>query len=131
MKIQESAENYLETILILLRRNGNVRSIDIANEMGFSKPSISNAMKQFRENGYIVIDDSGHITLTETGLAIAERTYHRHKLLTRYLMALGVSEETAKEDACKIEHYISEETFNKICENYKKISNEEILDTDL
>ena len=121
MKIQESAENDLETILVLQRRNGNVRSIDIANEMGFSKPSISYAMKQFRENGYIKVDKYGYITLTERGFDIAERTYKRHLLLTQFLMALGVSEETAKEDACKIEHYLSEESFNKVSEHYNKI----------
>ncbi len=111
MKIQESAENYLETILVLGRRNGNVRSVDIANELGFSKPSVSVAMKQFRENKLIVVDGHGHITLTEEGRAIAERTYERHRMLITFLTKIGVQEETASEDACRMEHVISEETF--------------------
>jgi DtxR family Mn-dependent transcriptional regulator len=122
MKIQESAENYLETILVLHKRIGNVRSVDIANEMGFTKPSISYAMKKFRQNGYINVDKDGYITLTSRGYAIAEKTYKRHLLLTQFLMALGVSEETAKEDACKIEHYLSEESFKRVSEHYNKIS---------
>lgn len=121
MKVQESAENYLETILVLSKRNGNVRSIDIATELGFSKPSISNAMKLFREQGYISVDSNGLITLTKSGLDIANRVYERHLLLTRYLIALGVNEATAKEDACRIEHVISQETFMKIKEHYKNI----------
>ncbi len=111
MKIQESAENYLETILVLRQRLGNVRSIDIANELGFSKPSVSYAMKQFRENGYIQVDENGFIHLTESGWQIANRTYERHELLMQYFVALGVREETASEDACRIEHVISAETF--------------------
>ncbi len=114
LKIQESAENYLETILVLQKRKGQVRSIDIANELNFSKPSISNAMKQFRENGYIIVDEDGYITLTENGHKIAENVYERHLILTRFLMTLGVCEETAKEDACRIEHVISKESFEKI-----------------
>ncbi len=114
MKIQESAENYLEAILMLGQQNGQVRSIDIAAHLGFSKPSISNAMKRFRENGYITMDDTGYITLTPSGLEIAERIYERHQLLTRYLTALGVDPETAREDACRIEHVISQESFEKI-----------------
>lgn len=121
MKVHESAENYLETILMLTKRNGNVRSIDIATELGFSKPSISNAMKQFREQGFISVDSNGLITLTKSGLEIANRVYERHLLLTKYLMALGVNEATAKEDACRIEHVISEESFNKIKEHCKNI----------
>ncbi len=112
MKVQESAENYLETILILQKRHGAVRSIDIANEMGFAKPSISIAMKQFRENGYINVDADGVITLTEKGRARAESVYERHRLLRQYLIALGVSPDTAEQDACKIEHVISQETFD-------------------
>lgn len=114
LKIQESAENYLETILMLKNRIGQVRSIDIVNELNFSKPSVSNAMKQFRENGYVTIDKKGFITLTESGLEIAERIYERHSLLTEWLVALGVSKETALEDACRIEHHISQESFEKI-----------------
>ncbi|MBE6082376.1 MULTISPECIES: metal-dependent transcriptional regulator [Tissierellales] len=121
MKIQESAENYLETILILQQRNGQVRSIDIVNEMNFKKSSISVAMKHFRENGYICMDEDGYITLTESGLAIAEHIYERHRTLTKYFMALGVSEKNAKKDACKIEHDISEESFNKIREHLSKL----------
>ncbi|OPZ84491.1 MAG: Transcriptional regulator MntR [Firmicutes bacterium ADurb.Bin419] len=123
MKVHESAENYLETILVLSKRNGNVRSIDIATELGFSKPSISNAMKQFREQGYISVDSNGSITLTKSGLEIANRVYERHLLLTKCLMALGVSEATAKEDACRIEHIISQESFNKIKEHCKSVDN--------
>lgn len=114
MKIQESAENYLETILLLSRRAGQVRSIDIVNELNFSKPSVSFAMKQFRENGLVEMDAQGHITLTEQGRVIAERTYERHEVLTRFLVSLGVSERIAAEDACRIEHVISSESFEKI-----------------
>lgn len=116
MKIQESAENYLETILILKNRRGEVRSIDIANEMNFSRPSVSHAMKQFRENGLITMDDNGYIELTESGLEIAERIYERHTLLSELLMKLGVQETVAKEDACRLEHAISAESFQKLRE---------------
>jgi Mn-dependent DtxR family transcriptional regulator len=121
LKIQESAENYLETILVLKNRKGEVRSIDIANELNFSKPSISNAMKQFREKGYIIVDETGYITLTDSGHEIAKNVYERHLMLTRFLMSLGVSEETAKEDACRIEHVISKESFNRIKEHYSNV----------
>lgn len=121
MKIMESAEDYLETILILQNRIGEVRSIDIATEMGFSKPSVSIAMKHFRENGYVTVDESSHIHLTESGRAIAERVYERHRVLTRLLVAIGVSEQTAREDACRIEHDISEETFERIKESLRVI----------
>ncbi|WP_019879445.1 metal-dependent transcriptional regulator [Succinispira mobilis] len=114
MKIQESAENYLETILILQRRIGLVRSIDIVNEMKFSKPSVSNAMKQFRENGYITVDKQGFITLTPKGQTVAEKTYERHVILTKWLISIGVNEHTALEDACRIEHDLSDESFDKI-----------------
>ncbi len=117
----ESAEDYLETILILRNRNGEVRSIDIATEMGFSKPSVSIAMKHFRENGYVTVDESGHIHLTEAGLAVAERTYERHLVLTRLLVAIGVDEQTARADACRIEHDISEQTFDCIKEQLRRI----------
>ena len=122
MKIQESAENYLETILVLGKRLGNVRSIDIANELGFSKPSVSYAMKQFRENGLVYVDDNGYIKLTEDGKVVAERTYERHEVLTGYFVALGVDEETAAEDACRIEHVISQKTFEMIREHAKKLA---------
>lgn len=114
MKIHESAENYLETILVLGKRLGNVRSIDIVNELDYSKPSVSVAMKKLRKGGYIDIDGDGYITLTNTGLDIAEIMYERHKLLTRWLIFLGVNEETASEDACRIEHIISVESFEAI-----------------
>ena len=112
MKIQESAENYLETILILHNRKGMVRSIDIVNELNFSKPSVSIAMKNLRENGYINMDNDGYITLTDKGSTIAEKIYERHKFLSQWLMKIGVSEEIAVQDACRIEHVISEETFD-------------------
>lgn len=110
----ESAENYLETILVLENKIGDVRSIDIATEMGFSKPSVSVAMKQFRENGLITVDEHGHIHLTAKGAAIAQRVYERHQVLSRLFLAIGVSKETALEDACRIEHDISDETFERI-----------------
>jgi len=114
MKIKESAENYIETIYMLQKRKGDVRSIDIANELEFSKPSVSIAMKNLRENGYIEVDASGFITLTQIGLEIAERMYERHTLLTSFLVHLGVDPETAAEDACRIEHVISNESFEAI-----------------
>lgn len=120
MKIQESAENYLETILILKNRHGEVRSIDIANEMSFSRPSVSHAMKQFRENGLITMDENGFIELTQSGREIAERIYERHTLLSELLMALGVEETVAKEDACRLEHAISAESFQKLREYWEK-----------
>ena len=114
MVIHESAEDYLESILVLQQRRGVVHSIDIVNELGFSKPSVSIAMKKLRENGYINMDTSGCITLNESGLEIANRVYTRHKTITKLFMLLGVSEETATEDACKVEHDLSDETFRKI-----------------
>lgn len=114
VKIQESAENYLETILILKNRLGAVRSIDIANELEFSKPSISIAMKNLRENGYIEMDTGGFITLTPKGSEIAEKIYERHTLLSTWLKRLGVNPETAVEDACRMEHVISTESFDAI-----------------
>ena len=123
VKIQESAENYLETILMLGHRNPYVRSIDIANELSFSKPSVSVAMKQLRENGYIEVDGNGHITLLPPGMEIAQRIYERHQVLTRCLMALGVQERTAAEDACRIEHFLSDESFEKIRQHYEEKKN--------
>jgi DtxR family Mn-dependent transcriptional regulator len=114
LKIQESAENYLETILILSRQKPNVRSIDIVNELDFSKPSVSVAMKNLRENGYISMDREGFITLTQKGREIAEMIYERHTLLSSWLIRLGVDEKTATEDACRIEHVISKESFEAI-----------------
>ena len=114
MNVNESAENYLETILILSKRLPVVRSVDIANELGFKKPSVSVAMKNLRENGHIVVSDSGFITLTESGLNIAEMIYERHLLFSHWLISLGVSKQTALEDACKIEHVLSKESFEAI-----------------
>ena len=114
VKIQESAENYLETILVLKKKNGDVRSIDIANELSFSKPSVSVAMKNLRENGYIHMTDQGHITLTQTGQDIADKMYERHIMLSNWLIYLGVDEKTAVEDACKIEHVLSSQSFQAI-----------------
>lgn len=114
MKIQRSAEDYLETILILHQRNGCVHAIDIANELSFSKPSVSVAMKNLRENGYILVNDNNEITLTDTGRAIAETIYERHTLLSSWLETLGVSAKTAAEDACRMEHVISAESFAAI-----------------
>lgn len=114
MKIQESAENYLETILILKNRKGIVRSIDIVNELEYSKPSVSIAMKNLRENGYIKMDPDGYITLTNEGTAIAEAMYERHTVISDWLLSLGVDKEIALEDACRIEHVISRESFEAI-----------------
>ncbi|MBO5564325.1 MAG: metal-dependent transcriptional regulator [Lachnospiraceae bacterium] len=119
-QIHESAEDYLERILVLTQRNGMVRSIDIVNEMNFSKPSISVAMKKLREAGQIEMDDNGYIKLTDEGRVVAERTYARHTLLTKCLIALGVDEERADEQACHIEHVIDDETYNKINAYYEK-----------
>ena len=122
MIIKESAENYLESILVIKKQRGTVRSIDIANDLGVSKPSVSVAMKNFREEGYITVDENGYIDLTEKGLEIANRVYERHEIISEALIALGVSRETALDDSCKIEHVISEESFLKIKEfiNNKK-----------
>ena len=120
MIIKESAENYLETIYSLIEKNGSVRSIDIANELGFSKPSISVAMKGFREEGYILVDREGKISLTGKGLEVATRVYERHQLIAKALMALGVSEATAYEDSCKLQHGLSDESFEKIKEHVEK-----------
>ncbi len=120
MEIHESAENYLEMILMLEQKNGSVRSIDIANEMEYTKPSISRAMSLLRKNGYINMEDRGQIFLTAAGRKIAERVYERHCLLTEYLVALGVDRATAIDDACRIEHVISQESFDKIKEHVEK-----------
>ena len=114
MKIHESAENYLEAILILNRRNGDVHAIDIAAELNFSKPSVSIAMKKLRENGYVEINEMGHITLTPSGQEIAERIYERHTFLSAWLSSLGVDPMVAAEDACRMEHVISAESFGAI-----------------
>lgn len=114
MKIQESAENYLEAILVLKQKNGAVRSIDIVHQLEFSKPSVSRAMGLLKESGYVTMDKDGWIELTEAGLEIARRIYERHRLMTDWLVEIGVSPAVAAEDACRIEHDISEETFDKI-----------------
>lgn len=115
MVIHQSAEDYLESILILQKRLGQVRSIDIVNELGYSKPSISIAMKKLRESGHVLMAEDGTLTLTESGMAIAERVYDRHTAVTGLLRLLGVSGETADADACKVEHHLSDETFRCIC----------------
>ena len=115
MRIQESGENYLETILLLKRKQGVVRSIDVANAMGFSKPSISRAMAILKENGYLTVEPNGNLELTEKGIGTATEVYERHRYITAFLAdVLGVSPETADADACRIEHIISEETFRAI-----------------
>ena len=111
MKIQKSAEDYLEAMLMLKEERGYIRSIDIAAKLGVTKPSVSYATKRLRENGYITTDPAGMIVLTESGLEIAERIYERHELITKLFVKIGVSPEQAREDACKIEHDLSEETF--------------------
>lgn len=116
MVIHESAEDYLESILVLQKQLGQVRSIDIVNKLGYSKPSVSIAMKKLRENGYISMSSDGLITLNDEGLAIAQRVYGRHTTLTRLFTLFGVSPETAALDACKVEHDLSDETFLKIAE---------------
>lgn len=121
MKIQESAENYLETILILQNRNSVVRSIDIVNELSFTKPSVSVAMKNLRENGYIDMADNGYITLTDKGRKIAETMYERHIFLSDWLVSLGVNPQTAVSDACRMEHVISSETFDAIKKHVKSM----------
>lgn len=120
MKIQESAENYLETILVISHKKGMVRSIDIVNELEFSKPSVSVAMKNLRENGYIEMDKDGYIMLLDKGREIAEKIYERHTTLSKYLVALGVDPVVAAEDACRIEHVISAESFEAIKNHIKE-----------
>lgn len=119
MQIRESAEDYLEAILVLSKQGGGVRSVDIASMLGVSKPSVSHAMKLLREDGYIAMDRYGTVTLLEKGEEIAMRIYERHQVLTKMLEGLGVSEEVAKADACKLEHDISDESFEKIKEHLK------------
>ena len=121
MKIQESAENYLEAILIIKKEKGEVRSIDIVNRLNFSKPSVSVAMKQLEQNGYIERDSAGHISLLPPGQKIAESIYERHDTLTKVLIRLGVSPETARQDACRIEHHISDESFEALKQHCKDI----------
>ncbi len=119
-KLYESGENYLETILVLFNRHGEVRSIDIVREMELSKPSVSRAMGILKEGGFILIDENGYITLTEDGKQVAETIYERHRVLTDWLVSLGVDEKPAAEDACRMEHAISATSFDKLKEHIKK-----------
>lgn len=125
MKIQQSAEDYLETILKLQERNGSVRSIDIAEELGYSKPSVSRAMKLLRTNAYIEMEPDGHIILLDKGYAVAKRIYNRHQVLTNMFIRLGVDPQVAAEDACKIEHDLSEESFTKLVDHLAKTEHTE------
>ena len=120
MKVKESAENYLEAILMIKKQKGYARSIDVANTLHVTKPSVSVAMKGFREDGYITVDSDGGIALTEKGSKIAESIYERHQIIAKALIFLGVDEETAYQDSCKIEHDISPQTFEKIKDFLKK-----------
>lgn len=121
MKILKASEDYLEAMLMMKERHGYIRSIDIAEELGVTKPSVSYTTKRLRENGYITMDKDGLITLTASGMEIASRMYERHKLLTEFFIRLGVDEEIAREDACKVEHDLSEETFRAICRHVGKM----------
>lgn len=116
MKIQESAENYLEAILMLKNEKGKIRSIDIVRHLDYTKPSISRAINLLKTNGYVTVDKEGWIELTETGMAIANKVYERHTFVSAWLTSIGVDPKTAAEDACRIEHDISDETFAKIKE---------------
>jgi len=115
MEIHKSTEDYLEAMLILKEAHGYIRSIDIAGQLGVTKPSVSYATKRLRENGYITMESGGLITLTDSGMAIASKIYERHRLLTEFFVHIGVDPEIARIDACKIEHDISEETFDALC----------------
>ena len=121
MQLQESGQMYLETIYVLSKTISGVHSIDISEHMGYSKPSVSRAVNLLKTGGYITIDEENHITLTETGLEIAEKIYNRHIVLSKMLVALGVSEETAAEDACRMEHTISDESFEAIRRHVERI----------
>ena len=114
MKLQESGEMYLETILVLSERMPHVRSIDVCEEMGYSKPSVSRAMSILRNNGYVIMDDSGYLHLTESGMEVATKIYDRHNTLSAFLTSIGVEETTAADDACRIEHVISDDTMAAI-----------------
>lgn len=114
MRLQESGEMYIESIYVLNKKMGNVRSIDVCDYLGYSKPSVSRAMSLLKKGGFVIMDKEGYLTLTNAGLEIAEKMYQRHTILSELLISLGVSEETAIDDACKIEHHISDESFNAI-----------------
>ena len=121
MHLQESGEMYLETIHVLSKKSGSVRSVDVGEYMGYSKPSVSRAIGLLKSGGYVNVDDSGALTLTEAGLEVAEKIYERHTIITEFLMSLGVTPETAAEDACKIEHHLSDESFNALKEHARNI----------
>lgn len=114
MRLQESGEMYIESIYVLNKKIGNVRSIDICEHLGYSKPSVSRAMSLLKKGGFVAVDDNGYLTLTDAGREVAEKMYQRHTILSELLMRLGVDEKTAIEDACKIEHHISDISFNAI-----------------
>lgn len=120
MQILKASEDYLEAMLMLGEQRGYIRSVDVAETLGVTKPSVSYATRRLRENGYITMDENDLISLTESGMTIASRIYERHQRLTEFLMALGVSEQTAREDACRIEHDISKESFDAICRHAAK-----------
>lgn len=119
---EKTIEDYLEAMLIIKERNGTVRSIDVACQLGVTKPSVTYTTKRLKERGYITMDEDNLITLTESGLAIANRTYNRHKMLTKFFIQLGVDEDIAKEDACRIEHDISPETFDALCKHVDQMN---------
>jgi len=125
MEILRGAEDYLEAMLMLKEKNGFIRSVDVANHLGVSKPSVTFTTKRLRENGYIVMDKDGLITLTESGMMIASKTLSRHVTLTRFLVNLGVDQETAENDACRLEHDLSEKSFAAICEHAARLAAQE------
>jgi DtxR family Mn-dependent transcriptional regulator len=120
MKIQKTAEDYLEAMLMMREKRGYIRSIDVAEQLRVTKPSVTYTTKRLRENGYITMDRDGLITLTDSGMEIASRIYERHKLLTEFFICLGVDAETAREDACRVEHDVSQQTFDAICRHAKR-----------
>ncbi len=117
MKIRKASEDYLEAMLMMKEKHGYIRSMDVAEQLGVTKPSVTYSTKRLREAGYIVMDSDSLITLTDSGMEVASRMYNRHKVLTQFLIRLGVDEQTAREDACKMEHDMSEQTFNAICKH--------------
>ena len=124
MKIYKSAEDYLEAMLMMQEKHGCIRSIHIAEQLGVTKPSVSYSVKRLRESGYITMDNDSYISLTESGMEIAKRMYERHKLLTGFFISLGVDPKIAREDACKVEHDLSEKTFEAICAHAKRTRDE-------
>ena len=120
MKIQKASEDYLESMLMMKEQHGYIRSVDVADHLGVTKPSVTYATKQLKQNGFITMDRDGLITLTESGMEIADRIYTRHKTLTEFFIRIGVDEKTAEEDACKIEHDISQQTYDAICEHARQ-----------